>query len=137
MGNVIGRLRIELPGRQMRSEQECSEQLTDKTGKVVTRPISDMNDYKSIDLKVKVKDKKSHKEFFTKETLHVYTRKCVPAIQSMPITDDFYKGCLSTPIGTMSLNQWEKVATNIRLKMHMEQIANDFNGKLLDYTLFE
>lgn len=137
MSNVIGRLRIELPGSQMRSEQECSEQLTDKSGKVITRPISDMNDYKPVELKVKVKDRKTHKEFFTKETLHVYTRKCIPAIWSMPITEDFYEGCLNTPIGKVSPKHWKRMAEDLRLKIHMEQIAADFNGKFIDYTLFE
>ena len=137
MSNVIGRLRIELPGRQMRSEQECSEQLTDKSGKIVTQPIPDMNDYNPVELKVKVNDKKTHKSYMKAETLHIYTRKCIPAIQSMPITEEFYRGCLGTPIGKVSLKQWRKMAEDIRLKMHMEEVAATFNGKFIDYTVFE
>lgn len=137
MSNVIGRLRIELPGSQMRSEQECSEQLTDKEGKITIRPIQDMNDYTPINIATKAIGKESHKVFLRKETLHVYTRKSVPAIQSMPITEDFYEGCLNTPLNKVSPKHWKRLAEDARLKMHMEQIAADFNGKFIDYTLFE
>lgn len=135
MINVIGRLRIELPGRQMLSEQECSEQLTED-GVITTKPVIDNMDYQALTISTKTRDKKTHKDFYKKETVHVYTRKCIPAIQSMPIIEDFYQGCMETPIGT-NLKQWKKLPENVKLTMHMTQIAESFKGKFMDYTLFE
>lgn len=137
MINVIGSLRIELPGGTMWSKQECFEQLTDENGKVTTKPIFDRFNHERLFVESKHYDKKAGKVVFCKEELHIHTRKGKPAIQTMPITEEGYIGMIEDCPECLNPKTWKAMSDTDRLVWKLKAIARDLGGKLLDCYISE
>ena len=135
MINVIGSLRIELPGSTMWSKQECFEQLVDETGKVTTKPIYDKFNHECMTVKTRHYDKKSKKTIYRNEERYIHTRKSKPAIQTIPITEDSYHGMTEDCPECLNPKLWKTMDKNTRLLWNLKAIASDFGGKLLDWYI--
>lgn len=137
MINVIGSLRVELPGGTMWSKQECFEQLIDEEGNVTTKPIYDRFNHEHLTVESRHYDKKSKKTIYRNEELHIHTRKGKPAIQSIPITEDGYLGMIEDCPDCLNPKVWKAMDKDARLLWNLEAIAHDLGGKLLDWYISE
>lgn len=124
MINIVGSLRIEVPGTKVWSEQECSENL------------NLCNTYKTY-VNVKKFDKKTKKHFFTKECIEYTIPKCKGIIKVMPLTDVAVKAMIEmAPAGCpISRTQWKKLPVKEKLMWHFKDIAHDAGGKVYDFNL--
>lgn len=137
MINVIGSLRIELPGSTLWSKQECFEQLTTEDGRMVEKPIYDRFNHERITVDAHYYDKKAKKMVYRNEELTVHTRKCRPAIQSIPITEDALKGWAEDCPISVNPKVWKAMKKDARILWNLEAIAHDLGGKLLDWYISE
>lgn len=133
MANVIGSLRIELPGSTMYSKQECF--VNSENGKMV--PNFDKFNHEQIMLEGTVFDKKNKKKVFSKDLHTIHTRKSKPATQVIPITEEGYEGMLKDCPMSITPAKWKRMNDSQRFNASIDAIAHDFGGKVLDYTFFE
>lgn len=133
MINVIGSLRVELPGSTMWSKQECF--VNSEDGKLV--PNYSKFDHVQITLEGTTYDKKSKKKMISKDVHLMHVRKCKPAIQTIPITEEAYEDMTGNSPEGIGLSAWKKMSKIQRFEHHAKSIANDLGGKVLDYTFFE
>lgn len=117
---------IVLPGSTMMTPQECGE---------------NPENYKKhkILLNVKRYDKKTRKNFFRTEAVVFRTRKCIPANQSINMTEEAYEYMTSTvcpdwyPEG---INKWKKLPKTERLELHLERTCKALGGVSYSYIVF-
>ena len=121
---------IELPGSQMVTSQECDQNPKKKL---------DYCDFNKILLNIKHYDKKTKKSFYRIEPLYFYTRKCIPAHQSINMTEEAFTYMTSTmcpewyPFG---LSKWKKLTPTERLELHLDRTCKALRGTSYTYTVF-
>ena len=125
MQNVKVTLNITLPGRVMISREEV-------------RKSPRANTYHTaIDVTYNKWNKASHKKEAIKETLHVFTRKCVPAHQSLNISLTAYEWMTSKTSfpSYIRKNTWEAMNIKERLEVHLKEICRDMGGTSFTYEI--
>lgn len=133
MDDVKITLTIELPGAVMYQPQDCIKEVIKKVelknGKTIKKHVlvDDFNKTESCHFKV-------NKEDFT-----IHTRKCIPARQSVNITNEAYihyvdksecPSFVKTPV-------WSKMSKRERLESHLNEIAISRGGRILTYCIHE
>lgn len=63
--------------------------------------------------------------------------KCKPSTQSINMTDEAYKGMLSTPIHKISLNHWKRMTDVQRVAEHLKDIQYDLHATSFEFTIYE
>lgn len=117
-------LTIELQGSSMFSSQSCEE-----NGK----PLLEKHDLNTVSFKDK-NDKRC--------VINFLTRKCIPARKSINICREAYEYFVSAeePANFKGFRQgqhWKNMSKTERLEWHLNNIAENFEGKVIDYHVFE
>lgn len=133
---------ITLQGRVMFSKEECLKTIqktltkkNPKTGKSYEKTIQflaeDWNKLDSNTLKV-TDDKGKNPEIIT-----YYTRKTIPAKQSININKEAYNYMTSRECPSWSKTKvWSQMGAKQRLEMHLQRLAESLGGKVLSYEVF-
>lgn len=117
---------IELQGNTMMSPQECGKN-------------PENYNWNKLLLSVKHYDKKTKKSFYKTEPLHFQTRKCIPAHQSINMSQEAYDYMTSQscpdwyPLG---INKWKKLSPTERLELHLERTCKALRGTSYTYVVF-
>lgn len=124
MINIVGSLRIEVPGTKVWSEQECSE-----------NPA--LCNRHSMFINVKRTDKKTKKTFISSEKIEYTTAKRKGVIKVMPLTDVAVEYMLETQPNSCKLSrtQWKALPMREKLMWHFKEIAYDSGGVVYDFNL--
>lgn len=128
MSNVKMSVTIELPGSTMMTPQECGE--NPKNYKKQVQVLS-----------IKAYDAKAKKSSFKKEKIEYRTRKCIPAYQSINMTEEAYEYMISSlcpewyaPMG--GINKWKKLPIKERLQLHLDRTCKSLGGISYTYVVF-
>lgn len=126
MSNIKLSVTIELPGSTMMSPQECGE---------------NPENYNRVRILLSVKhwDKKTKKAFYKVEPLEFKTRKCVPAQQSINMTDEAYEYMTSQACPEwyyLGVGKWKKLSKIERLEQHLERTCKALKGISYTYVVF-
>ena len=139
MDEIKVSLTIKLPGAVMWSKEEClktiKEVITLKNGKkkTITKVVEDWDKMDKHTFKaVKLgKDKP--------ETIVFYTRKCVPATQSINMNKDAYEYMTdknSCPSWSKP-SKWNSMSKKERLESHLQMITEHLDGISFTYQVFD
>ena len=118
---------IELQGRKMMTPQECGQNPKNYNSHLVM-------------LNVRHYDKKTKKSFYRMEPLAFTTRKCVPAMKSINMSDEAYDYMTSQSCPEwypQGINKWKKLSKEERLELHLDRTCKAFDGKSYTYTVFD
>ena len=143
MDNVKVNLSVTFKGRVLLSKEECLK----TTQKEIIRKRKNGQSYKKvIDIQVEDLDKmdKSTIEVAdsngrNKEVLTIYTRKCVPARQSINLTNEAYKFMIDkkeVPYWTKA-GAWASMSNKQRLESHLKNIMEHLGGVSYTYVIFD
>lgn len=120
---------IELQGSVMMTPQECGENPENYNGHTTV-------------LNVKHYDKKTKKSFYRKEVVKYQTRKCIPAYQSINMSQESYDYMTSTacpewfmPKGGLKI--WKNLSKKQRLEEHLTRTCEALNGKSYTYIVYD
>ena len=118
-------LTIVVPGATMISKQECLKQLENNVEESLILNHSVITVYD--------KDNKNQ------EVLHIKTRKCIPAKQSINICKDAYEAMTSSeiPYKVRNKSEWFAMSKKQRLEKHLDDIASHMGGVVESYVVFE
>jgi hypothetical protein len=138
MDDIKVNLSIVLPGRTLFSKEEClktiQKESTTKKGKV-KKVFTQVEDFAKTDKNtISVYTKENGRELIT-----FYTRKCIPAKQSLNISRDAYKYMTSTESCLSSIKQqrWASMSKKERLEAHLAEIVSSVKGVSFTYKVFE
>ncbi len=136
-------LTISLPGSVMMSKDECLKTTQKiiknknlKTGKIYDKVIDiEVDDFDKNDKHtLLVKNRKTKNS----EVITFYTRKCIPAKQSLNITKESYNYMVSNECPEWhKKGEWNKMNKTQRLESHLNRIAESLGGKMLSYQVFD
>lgn len=112
----IGTARISIPGGMMYSEEECKK---------------DSRKLQHHSLMAEWKDRSGKH----KERVVFNTRKCMPALLIIPIWDEAYNYWISDSSSLMSPKHWKRLSKNDKVIAHLNQIAANYQGTLLDWNV--
>lgn len=114
---------FELPGSTMFGSQTCQKSLKGCT------------EYNSLIIEDKVE--KGKKTEVKREKIKFFTRKSIPALQVINILDEAYQYMISTEVPSFSTKSvWNKMNKEQKLIAHLNEIASNLGGKLIDYTVY-
>lgn len=114
---------FELPGSTMFGNQTCQKSLKECT------------EYNSLIIEDKVE--KGKKTEVKREKIKFFTRKSIPALQVINISDEAYQYMISTEVPSFSTKSvWNKMNKEQKLIAHLNEIASNLGGKLIDYTVY-
>lgn len=112
-----------LPGSTMFGNQTCQKSLKECT------------EYNSLIIEDKVE--KGKKTEVKREKIKFFTRKSIPALQVINILDEAYQYMISTEVPSFSTKSvWNKMNKEQKLIAHLNEIASNLGGKLIDYTVY-
>ena len=118
-------LTVVVPGATMISKQECLKQLenSDDESLVFNHQVITVYD----------KDNKNQK------VLHIKTRKCIPASQSLNICKEAYEAMTASeiPYKVRKVSEWLAMSKKQRLEKHLDDIAAQLGGVVGSYVIFE
>lgn len=114
---------IELPGSVMFGKEACQKspkELTEYNCLIVTDKI-----------------RKRKKVEYKKEKLVFFTRKCVPALQVINMSEEAYQYMISSEVPSFSnRSTWMKMSKEQRLVAHLNETAASLRGKLVSYYVY-
>lgn len=114
---------IELPGSVMFGKEACQKspkELTEYNCLIVTDKI-----------------RKRKKLEYKKEKLVFFTRKCVPALQVINMSEEAYQYMISSEVPSFSnRSTWMKMSKEQRLVAHLNETAASLGGKLVSYYVY-
>lgn len=114
---------IELPGSVMFGKEACQKspkELTEYNCLIVTDKI-----------------RKGKKVKYNKEKLVFFTRKCVPALQVINMSEEAYQYMISNEVPSFSnRSTWMKMSKEQRLVAHLNETAAYLGGKLASYCVY-
>lgn len=114
---------FELPGSIMFGKEACQ-----KSPKEYTE-----SNYLVVEDKIKVGKKTKIK----KEKIQFYTRKSIPALQVINMSEEAYQYMISNEVPSFSTKSaWNKMTGEQRLVAHLNETATSLGGKLVDYTIY-
>ena len=114
---------IELPGSVMFGKEACQ-----KSPKKYTE-----SNYLVVEDKIKVGKKTKIK----KEKIQFYTRKSIPVLQVINMSEEAYQYMISNEVPSFSTKSaWNKMTVEQRLVAHLNETASSLGGKLVDYTIY-
>ena len=114
---------FELPGSTMFGKETCQKNLKECT----------KYNYLIVEDRVK-KDKKIEVK---REKLQFFTRKSIPALQVINMSEEAYQYMISNEVPSFSTkNVWNKMTKEQRLVAHLNETAAYLGGKLVDYTVY-
>ena len=126
MNEIKVRLSMEVPGAIMLSSQDCEK-------------MSKKEAYDHTIVIVEQKVKKGKKLVTKKETLHINTRKSIPARQCISISKEAYSymtDAKEIPSPKL-LKTWGSMTTAQRLEYHLNLIAEDFGATSFSYEVLD
>lgn len=117
--------KFELPGSQLLPQKVCESDPKNNCNHAVLR-IS------------YVEKNGKHGKPFTKYTnIHFNTRKSIPAVQVINMTDGAFKYMTSSEVPSFSnIRIWKKLNPTQRLEMHLLEIARAIKGTLINYEVY-
>lgn len=117
-------LNVTLPGGVMISREEA-------------RKSPKMMDHSIINIKYPKYVKASKKKELITETLHIFTRKCIPAQQSLNISLESYQWMISKESYPYYIRKksWENMSKKERLEVHLADLCKDFGGIKYTYEI--
>lgn len=72
-----------------------------------------------------------------KEVLHYFTRRSIPARQSINMTDEAYAYMTSNEVPDFSNKSlWSKMSKMQRLEAHLKETAKSLNGELISFNVY-
>lgn len=124
MINIVGSLRIEVPGTKVWSEQECLE-----------NPA--LCNRHSMFVNVKRTDKRTKKTFVNSEKIEYTTSKQKNVIKVIPLTDVAvaYMTEIQPSSCKLSRTQWKALPAKEKLMWHFKEIAYDSGGTVYDFNI--
>lgn len=82
--------------------------------------------------------RKGKKLGIKREPIVYKVRKCIPAIQCINLTEESYEYMTSKEVPSFSKKSvWHRLSKNLRLTAHLEEIAGNLGGTLLNFTVYE
>ena len=139
MNEIKLNLSIVLPGRILLSKEEClkttRETITDKSGKkkTVIKVIEDYSKMNKHSMKVRGVKKSDS------ETITFFTRKSIPATQSINMTKESYDYMTdrnSCPPWSKQ-SKWNTMSKKERLESHLQRTTEHLGGISYTYQIFE
>lgn len=166
MNDVKVNLTIALPGRTMLSKQEClkqlktpkvikkgkyaGQQMRDKEGNLlyVYKNVLDLDKHDAQSVKVKVLNPDTDK--MESEVIHFFTRKCIPATQTINISLEAYNYYISDEVpfdfvapetfkgkgASRNKSAWKRMNKKERLEWHLKEISASREGTMMSYIIF-
>ena len=135
MNDIKVSLNIILPGRVMYTKEECVKEIKssyiDKKGHKRSKDTI-VDDYEKYNLE----SMKVYSEYST-DILHIHTRKCKPATQSININKEAYEFMTSLDSAIGNPKQWKQMSKIKRLEAHLNNYAESLGGVLDNYVIFE
>ena len=114
---------IELPGSIMFGKEACQ-----KSPKEYTK-------YNCLIVEDKVKEGKKVK--VKREKIQFFTRKSIPALQVINMSEEAYQYMISNEVPSFSnRSTWMKMSKEQRLVAHLNEIAAYLGGKLASYCVY-
>lgn len=138
-------LTVILEGAVMYSKKECSKVIKRevvkknyRTGKVYKKIVSEYSEDTDMMNKntLTITDRKGKNP----ETITFYTRKSKPATQCINICPEAYNYMTSNECPEWCRDKkrvWSKLTARQRLEQHLEKIAEQLGGKVLNYKIFD
>lgn len=123
MTEIKVRLSLNVPGAQLLSEQECSE-----------NPKESYNEHKVLAKFTKGKGKSAKK---IKKLFIIKTRKQKTVIHNMSICKEAYYHMLKTPTSDKMFKMWNTLSEHEKLKAHFDLIAHDFHAVSYSYKILD
>lgn len=126
MSETKVRLSMVVPGATMISSQDCEK-------------MSKKEAYNHSTLTVNYKVKKGKKTVIEKETLHIHTRKSIPARRNLCISKESYRHMISVEeIPSLSMKKvWSRLPATKRLEYHLNDIAESFGALSFSYEILD
>ena len=137
MNDIKINVKISIPGSQMYAEKVCSKiikrKLKDAKGKIyfAKAPLYDYT--KNVKNTLEVTDGKKE------EIITFFTRKCIPAYQSINMTSDAYNYFIDekAPKTFTKANMWKKLSEEEKVKYHLTILAESMGGNLDSFKIFD
>ena len=121
MDNVKITVTIELPGSRLYKDSEVRNQEgTLDLNKVVKK------EYLYFNPKTRNREKVSY-----------FLNKCVPARMNINMTYDAYVGFTGENPPSSFKGHWKNLTKTAKVRAHLEEIAEEYKGKLIDSFIFE
>lgn len=119
-------LDVVLPGSQMVSKSELKGASKNK--------LRELTNHTSFMITYIRGDKKTKKPVKVSETLHVFTRNCIPAHQTINISLEAYQYMMSLDScpNTIRPSYWKGLSQKQRLETHLKDYCKDLGG--ISYT---
>lgn len=115
---------FELPGSTMFGKKACQKS---------PKKYTEVN-YLVVEDQIKVGKKLKTK----REKIQFYTRKSIPALQVINMSDETYRYMISNEVPSFSTKSaWNKMSKEQRLIAHLNETAAYLGGKLRDYTVYD
>ena len=114
---------FELPGSTMFGKEACQKSPKEYT------------EYNCLIVEDRVKEGKKIK--VKREKLQFFTRKSIPALQVINMSEEAYQYMISNEVPSFSTKSvWNKMTKEQRLVAHLNETAAYLGGKLIDYTVY-
>lgn len=114
---------FELPGGTMFGKETCQKSPKEYT------------EYNYLIVEDRVK--KGKKIEVKREKFKFFTRKSIPALQVINMSEEAYQYMISNEVPSFSTKSvWNKMTEKQRLIAHLNAIAAYLRGKLVDYTVY-
>lgn len=114
---------FELPGSTMFGKEACQ------------KSPKELTEYNCLIVEDRVK--KGKKVEVKRKKLQFFTRKSIPAIQVINMSEEAYQYMISNEVPSFSTKSvWNKMTKEQRLVAHLNETAAYLGGKLVDYTVY-
>lgn len=114
---------FELPGSTMFGKEACQKS---------PKELTEYN-YLIVEDTVQKGKKTKHK----KEKLVFFTRKCIPILQVINMSEEAYQYMISNEVPSFSnRSTWMKMSKEQRLVAHLNETATYLGGKLASYCVY-
>ena len=114
---------IELPGSVMFGKEACQ------------KSPKELTEYNCLIAEDRIR--KGRKTEYKKEKLTFFTRKCVPALQAINMSEEAYQYMISNEVPSFSnRSTWMKMSKEQRLVAHLNETAAYLGGKLASYCVY-
>lgn len=114
---------FELPGSTMFGKEACQ------------KSPKELTEYNCLIVEDKVQKGKKIKH--KKEKLVFFTRKCIPILQVINMSEEAYQYMISNEVPSFSnRSTWMKMSKEQRLVAHLNETATHLGGKLASYCVY-
>lgn len=123
-----------IPGSKPYTEEQCKKPYIEQDGEKIALPNAGFNTHS---IKVFTTNKnlkrKGGKEIVQSEYINYTTRKNIPAVQVINMSEEAYKAMLEEPPVGYREHGWNRLYENAKLKAHLNILKEDLHAYSYEY----